>query len=317
VLGTTALEATIELTGSTIDICLTSTASHDVDLGLLARLACLTAVHGCIRIEGPLIRRISVFGSLDHSATTGMAILAPTAGYSTEVNVTLTPHSFDLMASGNMVLTAVGHALDVAAYAHLFKDFQRGSAEGEVSGRIDCHSAVAGLAGEGQATWYVDDSREFLQGRLSMAIFNLFGGARLEGGLFIGSNCPRERAWVLLEGGEKFGVSSAILPNPVTGIYGYGQLSLSVNWYVFGGGVDISLGLGFFDAGLFGRCGLHVYGEILGGLVSASAWANLALLLGPPLYFEGSLGLRGCIAWVLCASIEITAGYGSDGFYLV
>ena len=51
-----------------------------------------------------------------------------------------------------------------------------------------------------------------------------------------------------------------------------------------------------------GACGIHVYGEILGGLVSASGWANLSLRGPIPLYFEGSFGLRGCVAWVFCAS---------------
>jgi hypothetical protein len=105
----------------------------------------------------------------------------------------------------------------------------------------------------------------------------------------------------------------------VTGIYGYGQISFGVQWYIFGGGVEIFVGMGFFGAlppAVRGQCGVHVYGEILGGLVSAEAWAIL-LLHGPPFYFEGSFGLEGCVLWVICASIEVTAGFGSDGFYLV
>jgi len=64
-----------------------------------------------------------------------------------------------------------------------------------------------------------------------------------------------------------------------------------------------------------GTAGVYVYGEILGGLVSASAWADLDLVI-PPIYFEGTFGLEGCVLWVICASIEVTAGLNSSGFYL-
>jgi hypothetical protein len=65
-----------------------------------------------------------------------------------------------------------------------------------------------------------------------------------------------------------------------------------------------------------GACGINVHGEILGGLVSASAWADLSLRGPVPTYFEGTFGLRGCVAWVLCASVDVTAGVNSSGFYL-
>ena len=123
---------------------------------------------------------------------------------------------------------------------------------------------------------------------------------------------------MLYEGGDRFGISDSILPQSLTGIYGYGQLKFGVNWYIFGGGVEIFLGVGLFGPvpNIFGHCGVYVHGEILGGLVSASAWADLALRGPVPLYFEGSLGLEGCVLWFLCASIEVTAGLNSDGFYL-
>ena len=53
-----------------------------------------------------------------------------------------------------------------------------------------------------------------------------------------------------------------------------------------------------------GACGINVHGEILGGLVSASAWADLSLRGPVPTYFEGTFGLKGCVAWVLCASVS-------------
>jgi hypothetical protein len=111
-------------------------------------------------------------------------------------------------------------------------------------------------------------------------------------------------------------------------------VSIGVNYYVLGGGVDIFAGAGAFSApiaaggplALFsgnpllpyvvGACGIYVHGEILGGLVSASAWANLSLRGPVPTYFEGTFGLRGCVAWVLCASVNVTAGINDSGLYL-
>ena len=80
----------------------------------------------------------------------------------------------------------------------------------------------------------------------------------------------------------------------LTGVYGYGQLSIGFNAYILGGGIDIFVGAGAFATPLpggpaasfvgaallpyvVGTCGIYVHGEILGGLVSASAWANLSL----------------------------------------
>ncbi len=317
------LDAVIEIHIDAIDICLSSGETHNLDTGLVLPLGLMGEIHGCIRIEGPLLKRIAVFGCLEAAAATGTNLLRSKASYMVEVNLSITPNSLDFSAAGDLILEAAGAAVDVSAAVHLFVDWQRGSAEGEVQGRIDCNSAIAGLEGEGQVTWYIDSSTQYLQGKLAMEICCWTGGNGLEGGLFLGNNVPRTRAWVLYEGGERFGISDSILPQTLTGLYGYGQLKIGVQCFIFGGGVEIFLGVGCFQGevlfsppAIFGHCGVHVYGEILGGLVSAAAWADLALRGPVPLYFEGSLGLEGCIAWVLCASIEVTAGFNSDGFYL-
>ena len=31
---------------------------------------------------------------------------------------------------------------------------------------------------------------------------------------------------------------------------------------------------------------------------------------------EGTFGLEGCALWVICASVDVTAGFNSSGFYL-
>jgi hypothetical protein len=217
---------------------------------------------------------------------------------------------------------------------HLLFDFAMGSAEGELYGRIDCDAVVAGLSGEGQLTWHLSPAMQYLQGRLKVGVISLIVSGGLEGGFFIGNNVPKALAWVLDPTDTHFGMSRSILPAMLTGVYGYGQASIGVNYYVLGGGVDIFAGAGAFSAPIaaggplapftgnpllpfvVGACGIYVHGEILGGLVSASGWANLSLRGPVPTYLEGTFGLRGCVAWVLCASVSVTAGINSSGFYL-
>ena len=174
---------------------------------------------------------------------------------------------------------------------------------------------------------------QYMQGRLKVSVISLIVSGGLEGGFFIGNNVPKALAWVLDPTDTHFGMSRSILPATLTGVYGYGQVSIGVNYYVVGGGVDIYAGAGAFSAPIaaggplapfagnpqlpyvVGACGIYVHGEILGGLVSASGWANLSLRGPVPTYFEGTFGLQGCVAWVFCASVSVTAGINSSGFY--
>ncbi|MCK4681583.1 hypothetical protein KAT59_00975, partial [Candidatus Bipolaricaulota bacterium] len=242
-----------------------------------------------------------------------------------EVNISVTPNSATFYAGGDLLLAVAGSAVDVSGSVFLAVDYTRASAEGQVIGRIDCNSVVGGLEGEGQLTWYVDPQEQYVQGKVSIELCSWIGGVGLEGGIFIGHNVEREKAWVLHSASTRFGISEGLLPERLTGLYGYGQLSAGIQLYVFGGGFEVYLGMGVFlptpdtllsTISIAGSGGLYVHGEILGGLVSASAWADLDLYGPVPFYFEGSFGLEGCVLWVICASIDVTAGFDSDGFYI-
>jgi len=328
------LGATIEIHTDAIDICLKASETHDVDFGLFASLGGISEVYGCIRIEGPTFQRITIGGYLEHSTSAGFGILAPKTGYLTTVNFSLTPNSCQFYASGTLALAVAGTAVDVYGSVYLGVDFTKASAEGDVQGRINCNSVMSGLEGEGQVTWYVDPTTQGIQGRVSIQVCSWTGSGGLEGGIFIGHNFPKSKAWVLQSASGRFGISDTLLPDKLTGLYGYGQVSFSINLYVFGGGIEIYVGAGAFSEvpsgvstawemtgiGLpyvLGSAGVYVHGEILGGLVSASAWGSLTLR-GPILvYFEGKFGLEGCVLWVFCGSVEITAGISpNDGYYM-
>jgi len=327
------LDITVEIHSDATDIHISSTDTHDIDLGLYARLGGIAQIAGCARIDGPTLSRLTLYGTLEQSAAAG-SIFGPKTGYETEIDISVTPTAFDFYASGDMLLSVALVDLEASATVHLLFDFAAGSAEGELYGRINCDAAVAGLSGEGQLTWHVSPSLQYLQGRLKVGVISLIVSGGLEGGFFIGNNVPKALAWVLDPTDTHFGMSRSILPATLTGVYGYGQASIGKNFYVFGGGIDIFAGAGAFSAPIaadgplapftgnprlpyvVGACGIYVHGEILGGLVSASVWANLSLRGPLPTYFEGTFGLQGCVAWVLCASVSITAGINSSGLYL-
>lgn len=333
-LGPAPLEATVEIHHDAIDVRLSSETVHPLDLAYV-RIGSVGSISACVRIEGPLLTRISLYSLLEQSVTTGTGIIEPRAGYAVEVNVTTTPNTVDLIASGNMMLQVAGAAVELSATAHLLHDFDRDSSEGEVVGRVDCSTVLGGIEGDGQVTWFVGQHMQYLQGRLKVFLCSFIAEGAMEGGLFLGHSVPKALAWVARTDSPHFGVSDEMLSDTLTGVFGYGRIAFGFDYFVFGGGIELYAALGAFDAtppgqtsdwcprwpavpGLpyvIGACGIHLHGEILGGLVSASAWAELQLR-GPAPYFEGSIGLEGCVLWVICASIDVTAGFNADGFYI-
>lgn len=328
------LEATVEIHPDAIDIRVSAKTTHDVDVGLYARLGGISELYGCARIVGPTLKRISIHGLLEKSMAMGTGILSPKAGAVVETLISITPDSCTYAASGDIMVTVGGAEVDISGSAFFSVDFAKKIAEGQFQGLVNCNSAKVALEGEGQITWYISQTMLAFQGSIRVAINCWTGGAEMEGGLFLGYNVPKGQAWILQKASPHYSLSDYLLPSSLTGVYGYGRIAFGVNFYIFGGGIEIFAGMGAFldtppgcssdfDTTGFplpyflGRGGFFLHGEILGGLVSAEGWATLQLYGPIPLYFEGSLGLRGCVLWVLCASVSVTAGISNDGnFYL-
>jgi hypothetical protein len=277
---------------------------------------------------------MNVFGMLEASGQLGW-LLGPKAGYDVETNTVVTATSVDFWASGDMLLAVALSQVEVSAVVHLHSDYAAHTAEGEVLGTIAASSAFNGLRGSGQLTWFVGPDTMYLQGRVTVAMFVAFVSSEtLEGGFFVGYNAPNAQAWVLDTTDPRFKISRSMFPASITGVYGYGRASYTKTFaYVAQAGVDIFVGGGAFLEPLSGgaptapfsggafpyvvaACGIGIHGEIAGGLVSASAWAELAVRGPIPLYFEGTFGLSGCVAWVLCASITLAARYTANGLEL-
>jgi hypothetical protein len=326
------VNAEIEIDSLYIKICVLETAQHDLLL-LDVDLKKLNEIWGCAVIKGDELERIALGARME--STIGGGILAPRSGAGLDVMMAVTPNITTFAIDGMMYLYVFGADLEMTGSVFFKADRSAGSVEGEIKGAFDLSALGVDLGADGQANWFFSPGVNYIQGRLSVKISTITLGAGLSGGLFIGNNAPRDQLWVIQEGSSgsrKFGVDISKIEPSVTGVYIFGDVELSVGFAgIIEGGVEIYAGVGAFLDGytgsgspsvvpgitIVGIVGVYIYGEILWGLVSASAWGELEMYLGDPVWFEGTFGLRGCVLWVICGEIEITAGINSSGgFYI-
>jgi hypothetical protein len=330
------VNAEIELDSLYIKICVLETQVHDLLL-LDVELASLGEIWGCAVIKGDELERIAVGGRLESTVGGGFDLLVPKAGVGVEVSMAITPTISTFAANGMMYLYVFGTDIEMTGSVYLKTDRAAGSVEGEIKGAFDLSAIGVDLAADGQANWFFSGSTNYIQGKLAVDICSITLGAGLSGGLFVGYEAPKDQVWVLREGSSgsrRFGINMDNIADPVTGVYIFGDVEISVGVAgIIEGGVEIYAGVGAFVGGSYintdssatehagfyvvGVVGVYIYGEILWGLVSASAWGELEMYFGHPMGFEGTFGLRGCVLWVICGEIEITAGMNSvRGFYV-
>jgi hypothetical protein len=329
------VHADIELDSIYIKICVLETKQHDVLL-LDVELSGLAEIWGCAVIKGDELACIAMGGRMEQTFGGGFDLLVPKAGTGVEVKMAVTPNITSFAADGTMYLYVFGVDLELNGSVFLKSDRSAGSVEGEIKGAFDLSALGVDIGADGQANWYFSPGANYIQGRLAVNISSLTFGAGLSGGLFIGYNAPKDKVWVMREGSSsnrRFGVNMANLPSIITGTYIFGDIKFSIGAVgIIEGGIEIYAGVGAFlnytggdathDVSLpmpyiVGVVGVYIYGEILWGLVSVSAWGELEMYFGDPMGFEGTFGLRGCVLWVICGEIEVTAGMNSSrGFYL-
>ena len=206
---------------------------------------------------------------------------------------------------------------------------EESSVFGDFQGEFDFGSICSGFEADGHLNWYLSPITQYIQGRGGIKVYGKnIGSGGLSGGIFIGNNVPKDEVWVLTDTSNRYAVNMSSFPDYISGVYGFGQVSFSMDFGVFGGGIEIYAGVGAFVnlpghgdniTGLplpyvLANIGVSLHGEILWGAVSASAWVNLQIMLGDPFYFQGSAGLEGCILWVMCASVDVTVRLDEDGF---
>ena len=326
-----------------ICISVNDTAHHSISLGPLASFATMGRISGCGCINNGQLERIMLTGELENDANANVFLSSASYG---SIQWMMTPSLSQLEFQGDMFLTVLtGGNLEITGDAQFTVDLAQAYVDGNVQGHFDTSTLMGfqSVTADGQLDWHVSapansSSYQELQGNLSVTIVMPVGSSAVEGGFYVGVNAPTSEAWILNAAGSKFQLNTAALPPQLTGVYGYGKFSESVNLWVVSGGVEAFAGLGGFvlpanfplgglnavlpGAGIglpyvIGNTGVHVWGEILGGLVSADGWADLNVITPYPFSYQGTLGLQACAAWVVCGTADVTAGINStQGLYV-
>ena len=331
------MAASIVLKAEQICMSVNDTDRHDFSLGPVAHLGAMSRITGCACIEAGQLQRATLSSELEAQEDVNIALRSASYG---RVEWMLTPSVTSVEVAGDMYLTILlGGNIQVTGRALFTVDRAQDFVEGEIDGRFDTGTALglSSVSANGQLNWHIGTlgggAYQSIQGKLAVRVVaDLAIGSAFEGGFYIGLNAPKTEAWVLAAAGDKFQLNMAPLPARLTGVYGYGKASSSINVWVFAGGIEAFAGLGGFvltpaqviDLGatpslspiglpfVVGNTGIHIWGEILGGLVSAGGWGNFNVIAPYPFSFQGTIGLEGCVAWVVCGSVDVTAGLNSE-----
>ena len=258
--------------------------------------------------------------------------VAARAGSSLIAMMQITPSMSRFTLDGLAYLSIMA-SLDAEVNGHLQLILNHGAGfvEGEVAGNIKVAGGAilvgASWEAEGQLNWHLGTDFNELQGMVSLDIMGFGGGSGVGAGFYVGCDAPKSRAWVLVGADERYNLNMSSMPDRLTGVYGFVYVHQGINLYIISGGYDLYVGLGaFLNTGIgvpyvVGNLGGRIYGDILGGLVSAAAYFNWQLIGGAPIPipigFEGSVGLEACVLWVICGSVDLTVGLNSaQGFYI-
>jgi hypothetical protein len=297
---------------------------RSLSLGPVANISNITRIWGCACIVGDQIANITVGGEVTNAANVS---IAARVGATLQAVLQVTPTTSKITMDGEAYMS-LGAAADLLVNGHiqLSMDYANAVLEGEVAGQFRAAEGAlvvgSSIEGQGEANWHIGPDYQSIQGMLALKIMGISGGSGLGAGFYAGINAPKAKAWVLIGSNPRYKLNMTLLPNNLTGVYGYLHLSQSVNLYVVSGGYELYVGLGAFLSPLptvIGNLGGRIHGEILGGLVSAGAGFNMQLAVGPPcgLGFQGTVSLDACVLWVFCGGVDLTVGLnGCDGFYI-
>jgi hypothetical protein len=335
------MTSSIVLKAERICMSVRETERRDFKLGPVAHFGQMVRTAGCGCIENGQLKRLNLSAELETQEDANIAVRAATYG---SLDWSLTPSVSTLEIAGDMYVTVLlGGNLEVSGRAVFTVDRANDFVEGELDGRFDTGTALgaSSITGDGQVNWHLGTlggaGYQAIQGKIALKVVSPVGGETAEGGIYVGINAPKAEAWVLAGSGDKFKLNMSPLPARLTGLYGYAKASSSIDAFVFSGGIEAYAGLGGFvltpaqvanlgaqASGLgpglpfvVGHAGIHVWGDILGGLVSAGGWVDLNVIAPYPFSFQGTLGLEGCVVWVVCGSVDVSVGLNSqDGLYL-
>lgn len=335
-----AMEAFLRMSSASSCFRVIESSQHGFDIGPVASMGRIAEIWGCGCIEDGTLRQIALGGQLSHSVTS--TILQARAADAVSLVFGYSPDRITFFANGQMFINIGGSDVDVFGLTHFTIDRANSFAEGYFKGTVSLGSVVgipivaganSGISGFGEFDWHAGIDYQSMQGRVGVSMYNMVGGlgitvgggTSLETGIFLGINAPKDRAWVMDGIDGRFALNKGGLPSRLTGFYAYLGMKQGVDLFIVSGGYQVYVGIGAFapsfgepiTGGIIGNFGIYIWGKILGGLVSASAWGNLQLIAAIPPAFEGSVGLEACVLWLLCGSVDVHVGFNrEDGFYM-
>jgi hypothetical protein len=299
-------------------------ASHQINLAVVANFSDMEKIWGCGCIVGENLEKVVIGAEVSTGGGLGSS-LAARAGGMLEIKMSFLPSQTRFQLQGDMyVLLASSINAEVSGSAEFVEDHGVGFVEGDLKGKLQFSTFLSGVTAEGELQWHFGLDYEMVQGKVAIGLYGPVS-VGVESGVFLGVNCPTSKIWVTDDINGRFSFNKNALPtNPggnITGMYAYISQETSINLYIVSGGYQVYAGVGAFVGpsgfGVVGNVGVRIWGEILGGLISASAWGDLQLLAGIPPAFEGTIGLEACALWIFCGSVDVHCGYNHiDGFYL-
>jgi len=328
---------TIDLNSNTSFIYFCSGGSLNV---LDNQLADVKTIGGIIQIKGDAIKRICLEGHIESKFWK--------FDTHTMTSLEITPNNTTITHRGQLTFTFFGAGLLGLTSTKMILDKTNQSLDGDISGVFRVYSGTnftvvqaddyMGLEARGRFNFHIGSDANYFQGYGKIAI-KWKTALECEGAFFVGYKAPTEKIWALdqiTRGPSIRTILSNQGTSELTGFYFAGSFGYTLSlWGIIEGGYTIWAGVGFFgepptaqtampSATFLGHAGLEIHGAVLGGLATASAWAELLADTKISSDFHiclmGTLGVKACIIH-LCASwqgtihIDDETGIGTGACY--
>ena len=261
------------------------------------------------------------------------AIFGPKAGYAVEIDMTVTPTTFDFYASGDMLMSVGGVDVEASAMVHLLVDWSMASRRGRADRSHRRDAVVAGPGGRGPADLARRPGHAVPAGTRAGRRSAAGSAARSRAGSSSATTCRKASPGCSQPTNPHFGMStraSSRRPSPACSATARSSFAINVlhprrrrrhlrrrraRSRTGAAGRARARSRRRVLPYVVGACGIYIHGEILGGLVSASAWANLACA-GRSRLLRGDLRPRGLRGVGALRVVQLNAGLDAAGFYL-
>jgi hypothetical protein len=325
-----------DLTSTTLTVNRYGTCFHseglDVDLtNLLQTAAFVTAIDkswACGCVENDAFSSIAL-GGQGADGLSATSLLASVAG-GNEVTLGIHHDLITLWQSGAVQLSTTLNATDARILLRTIQDRRTGSMRGTVNLDFNSASAVGGFTVAAELDVFSGKDREsqvrmsYFQGKAKVTtdLSSWLSGSntKTEGGMFLGINVPKTRAWVLYATDSRFKLRDEFLADKISGSYYYGMFSAGVETMMCRGRADMFAGVGNLNDNGVATLGVDVHGSLF-DIVYGSALANLQGAIGQQRGFYGRATFTGCYNTFFwgrgCADFDIGVGLTrSRGFYV-